>query len=316
MIGALVAASAFMVSSPVLAQDWPTKPVKFVVPGPTGGTTDPLARVLGAKLGESLGQPFIIENKPGASGSIGTAYAAKSPPDGYTFVFVFDTHPVNPALISTMQFDTSKDLDPVMLIGIAPMVIATSSSKPFQTFADIVRVAKENPGGASYGSVGNGSLGHLTMALLQQAGGFKMMHVPYKGGGPMAQDLLAGRVDIGIGSTLTPHVKGGRLRAIAITGEKRSNELPNVATLAEQGFGGFAAHAWWGLMAPAGTPKPILQKLYAELTKTLSLPDVTQLAEKLGLNLVAGTPDQLQSFIAAEMSRWGRVVRANNISAE
>src|SRR6266705_2609714 len=167
------------------AQTWPTKPVKFVVPFPPGGSVDPLARILGARLADSLGQQFIIENRTGAGGSIGTAFVAKSAPDGYTYVVVFDTHAVNPALIPNLPYDTVNDFAPVMLVGTAPMAIVTNIAKPYKTFGDVIRAAKAKPEALSIGSVGNGSLGHLATILLQQAGGFKITHVPYKGGGPM-----------------------------------------------------------------------------------------------------------------------------------
>src|SRR3954469_5466673 len=179
---AFLSALAVMVSRPALAQAWPTQPVTFVVPFPPGGSVDPLARLLSARLTNALGQQFLVENKTGASGSIGTAQVAKSTPDGYTFVVVFDTHAVNPSLIPNMPFDTVKDLAPVMLVGTAPMAIVTSPSKPYKTFADVVRAAKAKPESISYGSVGSGSLGHLTMMLVQHAGGFKAVHVPYRGG--------------------------------------------------------------------------------------------------------------------------------------
>src|SRR5882672_7242168 len=170
------------------AQAWPTKPVKIVVPYPPGGSTDPMARLIAAKLSDSLGQPFVVENRSGASGTIGTAFVAKSPADGYTFIFVFDYHAVNPFLIPNLPFDTVKDLAPVMLVGTAPMAIATAAGKPYKTFNDVVAEAKAKPGSVSIGSVGSGSLGHLTMVLVQQASGIKLIHVPYKGGGPMTAD--------------------------------------------------------------------------------------------------------------------------------
>jgi len=227
---------AALLASPALAQDWPTKPVKFIVPFPPGGSTDPMARMIGVKLAESLKQQFIVENKPGASGSIGAAQVAKAPADGYTFLFVFDTHAVNPALIPNLPFDTTKDLAPVMLIGTAPMAIATHASKPYKNFDDVIKAAKAKPDAMTYGSIGNGSLGHLTMILVQQAAGIKLVHVPYKGGGPMTQDALGGQVELAIGSVavLTPHVKGGKLRAVAVTGDSRSHALPDVPALAEQ----------------------------------------------------------------------------------
>ncbi len=303
-------------SLPAFGQDWPTKPVKFIVPFPPGGSVDPLARLVSVKLGDSLKHQFIVENKPGASGSIGAAQAAKSPPDGYTFLFVFDTHAVNPALIPNLPFDTLKDLAPVMLVGTAPMAIATHPAKPFKSFKDVIAAAKAKPDSVSFGSIGNGSLGHLTMILVQQAAGIKLNHIPYKGGGPMVQDAIGGQVDLAVGSVavIAPHVKSGRLRAIAVTGDKRSHAMPEVPALAEQGFKGFSALAWWGIFAPAGTPRSILDKFHSGLEKTFALADVKKtLTETLGMDLVASSPDALQKWLVGEMQRWGKVVKDNNI---
>jgi len=308
-----------LASLPADAQNWPTKPVKLVVPFPPGGSVDPLARLVAVKLSEALGQQFIVENKPGASGSIGTAFAAKSSADGYTFVVVFDTHAVNPTLIPSLPFDTVKDLAPVMLVGTAPMAIATNMSKPYKTFGDVIKAAKAKPDTVTYGSIGNGSLGHLTMTLVGQAAGIKLVHVPYKGGGPMTQDALGGQVDLAIGSVavLAPHVKGGKLRAIAVTGDKRSQAMPDVPALAEQGFPGFSALAWWGVFAPAATPHPIIDKFHAELVKVFKQPDVRKtLTEQLGMDIVASSPEALQKFLVGEITRWGKVVRDNNIKAD
>lgn len=298
---------------------WPTKPVKFVVPYPPGGSTDPLARLIAAKLSDSLGQPFLVENKSGASGTIGTAFVAKSPADGYTFIFVFDYHAVNPFLFPNLPFDTVKDLAPVMLVGTAPMAIATGVGKPYKSFTDVVVEAKAKPGTVSIGSVGNGSLGHLTMVLVQQASGIKLIHIPYKGGGPMTADAVGGQIDLAIGSVavITPHVIGGKLRAIAVTGDTRSRALPDVPALAEQGLPGFSALAWWGVFAPAGVPKPIIDKFHAELVKAFNLPDVRKLlTETLGIDLAVSTPEELGKWLEAQMQRWGKVVRENNIRAD
>jgi len=303
----------------VQAQAWPTKPVKFIVPLPPGGSVDPLARLLGVRLANSLGQPFVVENKPGASGSIGTAFVAKSAPDGYTYVVVFDTHAVNQSLIPNLPYDTLKDLAPVMLVGTAPMAIVTNAAKPYRNFGDVIRAAKAGPEALSIGSVGNGSLGHLAMILVQQAGGFKVTHVPYKGGGPMMQDTMGGQIDLGIASVaaLSANVKGGKLRALAVTGDKRSHVMPDVPTLAEQGFAGFSAYAWWGILAPAGTPKPVLDKFHAELLKALNQPDLRkQLTETLGMDLAASSPEALQKFLVGEIDRWGKVVRDNKVRAD
>lgn len=319
---AWIAAAGALAPSPAsAAQDtsWPTKPVTFIVPFPPGGSVDPLARLVGARLSASVGQQFIIDNRPGGSGSIGTAAAAKASPDGYTFLFVFDTHAVNPTLIPKLPFDTTKDLVPVMLVGTAPMAIVTHPAKPYTSFADVIKTAKTKPNTLSYGSIGSGSLGHLTMKLLEQAGGFEAVHVPYKGGGPMIVDATAGHIETGIASVsvLAPHVKGGKLRGLAVTGDKRSHALPEVPALAEQGFPGFSALAWWGIFGRAGTPKPILDKFHAELVKVFNLPDMRkQLGNTLGMDLVVSSPEALQKFLLAEIARWGKVVREHNIRAD
>jgi tripartite-type tricarboxylate transporter receptor subunit TctC len=301
------------------AQEWPAKPVRFIVPFPPGGSVDPLARLLGAKLGDALKQQFVVENRPGAGGSIGTALAAKSPPDGYTFVVVFDSHAVNPALISNLPFDTAKDFAPVMLVGTAPYAIATAAAKPWKSFGEVVGAAKAKPESISIGSIGNGTLGHLALVMAMQQGGFRITHAPYKGGGPMTQDMLGGQIELGIGSValLTPHVRGGKMRAVATLGEKRASTLPDTPTLIEQGFPGLTAYAWWGIFAPAGTPKPVIDRLHGELVKVLGQADVRKtLGDTLGMDLVVSTPEALQKWTLAEMAKWGRVVRENGIKTD
>jgi tripartite-type tricarboxylate transporter receptor subunit TctC len=266
-----------------------------------------------------LGQQFIVDNRTGASGSIGTGIAARATPDGYTYVFVFDTHVVNPHLIPNLPFDTMKDLAPVMLVATAPYAFVTNLAKPYKRFADVIQAAKARPDKVTYGSVGSGSLGHLMMTLVQQAGGFRIVHVPYKGGGPMTVAALGGDIELAVGTValLTPYVKGGKLRAVATTGDKRSNALPDVPTVAEQGFPGFSALAWWGILGTGRSPKPVLDKFYAELVKIFNLPEVRkQLSGMLGMDLVVSSPAGLQKFIVAEHARWGKVVRENNIRAD
>jgi tripartite-type tricarboxylate transporter receptor subunit TctC len=303
---------------PAFAQDWPTKIVKFVSPYPPGGSVDPLARILAAKLAESLKQQFLVENRTGASGIIGTDYVAKSAPDGYTFVFVFDTHAVHQALNPKLPFDPAKDFAPVMLVGTAPMAITTAPGKPYRSFADVVAAAKAKPDTVTIGNVGNGSIAHLTTILLNQASGIQLVAIPYKGGGPLSTDAMGGQVELAIASTAAQaqHVRNGKLRALVLTGDKRSHTMPDVPTLTEQGIK-LSAHAWWGILAPAGTPRPIIDKFVSELNKVLNLPDVRKiLTETLGMDVVAASPEETQKWIAAEMARWGKVVRENNIRAE
>src|SRR5205807_1588946 len=307
-----------LLAFPLQSQEWPTKVVKFVSPYPPGGSVDPLARLFAAKLSVSLKQQFIVENRTGASGIIGTDYVAKSAPDGYTFVFIFDTHAVHQALNPNLPFDPVKDFAPVMIVGDAPMAVTTGMMKPYKTFADVLAAAKAKPGTVTMGNVGNGSLAHLATILLNQAAGVKFVPVPYKGGGPLSTDVMGGQVDLAMASTAAQaqHVRNGKLRALVLTGDKRSHTMPDVPTLTEQGIK-LSAHAWWGILAPAGTPRPIIDKFVLELNKALNLPDVRKiLTETLGMDVVAASPEETQKWIAAEMARWGKVVRENNIRIE
>ena len=300
------------------AQDWPARPVKFVSPYPPGGSVDPLARLLAAKIGDSLKAQFIVENRTGASGIIGTDYVAKSAPDGYTFVFIFDTHAVHQALNPKLPFDPVKDFAPVMIVGTAPMAITTGAMKPYRTVADVIAAAKARPDTVTLGNVGNGSLAHLTTIVLNQAAGVTLVPVPYKGGGPLSLDLMGGQVELGMASTAAQaqHVRGGKMRALVLTGDKRSHTMPEVPTLKEQGID-VVAHAWWGILAPAGTPRPIVDRLVAELNKAINLPDVKKtLTETMGMDVTALSPEATQAFIAGEMQRWGKVVRDNNVRIE
>jgi len=312
----LIAVGLMLAATLAQSQDWPNKVVKFVSPYPPGGSVDPLARILAAKLGESLKQNFIVENRTGASGVIGTDYVAKSAPDGYTFVFIFDTHAVHQALNPKLPFDPLKDFAPVMIVGTAPMAITTGAQKPYKNFQDVL--AKAKSGGVSLGNVGNGSLAHLTTIVLNQAAGTKFEPVAYKGGGPLSTDLIGGHVELAMASTAAQaqHVRSGKMRALVLTGDKRSHTMPDVPTLKELGID-VVAHAWWGILAPAGTPKPILDRFHAELVKAIKLPDVNKmLTETQGMDVVALSPDATQKWIADNMARWGKVVRDNNIKSE
>jgi tripartite-type tricarboxylate transporter receptor subunit TctC len=303
--------------SPTLAQTWPSKPIRIIAPFPPGGSVDQVSRILGAQLTTQLGQQVIVDNRGGASGSIGTAAAAKSAPDGYTFVVVFDTHGVNPSLIQNLPFDTLKDLAPVMLIGTSPMVLAANRNAPFKTFKDVVAAAKVKGSPVSFGSIGSGSLGHLAMTQLANQGGLEFNHVPYKGGGPLVADAVAGHVPLMIGTVFLamPQIEAKALVPLAVTSAKRFPGLPNVPTIAEEGFPDFGAEAWWGFLAPAGTPQPIIARMHEELTKALKVPAVAEHLTAQGMTLEASSPEKLQSFIAAEIARWAKVVRDNKINA-
>jgi tripartite-type tricarboxylate transporter receptor subunit TctC len=308
---------AAMTGTAAHAQEWPTKPVRIIAPFPPGGSVDQVSRVLANYLTPALGQQVVVDNKGGAAGSIGTALAAKAAPDGYTFVVVFDTHGVNPSLIPTLGYDTIKDFAPIMLIGTSAMVITAHPSQPYQNFSDLIKAARAKPESIGFGTIGSGSLAHLAMTQLQTQGNFKMTHVPYKGGGPLKQDSIAGHVPTSIASNFVtaPDVKSGALRPLAVTSAKRLASMPNVGTVAEQGFPGFSAYAWWGILAPAGTPKPILDRMHAEVLKVLNNPEARGRLSAQGMDIVASSPAEFGKFVSGEVERWAKVVKDNNIKA-
>jgi len=314
----LAAATALAVPLSALAQAWPGKqPIKLVAVFPPGGSVDQVARLLAPTLSQQLGQNVIVENKGGASGSIGAAAVAAAPGDGYTFAAVFDTHGVNPSLIPNLPFDSKKDLVPVILIGTSPMVLATYAASEFKTFADVVAAAKSAKG-ASFGSIGSGSLGHLAMALLGKSAGLNFTHIPYKGGGPLMTDAVAGHVPLSIGSVFVtkPHIDSKRLRPLAVTTSKRAADLPDVPTVAESGFAGFEAPAWWAILAPAKTPPEIVKRMNEEINKALKNPDVAKRLDAQGIDVAGGTPEAARVFIEHQMDIWAKVVKDNNIKPD
>jgi tripartite-type tricarboxylate transporter receptor subunit TctC len=249
------------------AQSWPTKAVKVIAVFPPGGSVDQVARILSQQLSEQTGQQFIVDNRGGASGSIGTAILSKSDPDGYTIGVVFDTHAVNPTLIPDISFDTVRDLTPLMLVGTGAMALVTNVVQPFKSFRDVVEAAKANPQGISYGTIGAGSLGHLAMTQLANQLGVQFVHIPYRGGGPLMNDALGNQVPLAIGSVflVNPYVSSGRLRAIAVTSAKPDPKLPAVETMASQGVPGFEAYTWWGY---SGQPRCLLRWRSASTTNS------------------------------------------------
>jgi tripartite-type tricarboxylate transporter receptor subunit TctC len=292
---------------------------KIVVPYPPAGSTDMIARLVQNSLQQRLGTSVIIENRAGASGSIGTAAVAKSPPDGSNWLIVFDNHAANPFVLPNLPYDTEKDLDPVLLIGTAPYVLSTGSQKPFKTLADVIAAAKARPAAISYASVGSGSVGHLAMALLSKQAGIALVHVPYRGGGPAMNDALAGHVDLLIGSTALsiPQIQAGAIRGVVQTGGTRAPALAAVPTVAESGFPGFEARAWWGVFAPAGTPKAIINRFGTELAGCLREPQVAkQLSETQQISPALAGSEQLRDFLREQMRVWGAVAREHGITAD
>lgn len=300
------------------AQTWPSGIIKIIVPFPPGGSVDPIARMAQPGMQKALDATLVIENRPGSSGALGTEIVAKAPPDGNTWVFVFDSHAVNPFLFD-LNFDTVKDLAPVMLIGTAPNVLATNPSRPYKTFADVIAAAKASPDTLTYASIGSGSVGHLTMTLLGEKAGCKLVHVPYRGGGPAMNDAIAGHVDLIIGSAalVMPQVNAKTVVPLLQTGKTRMPNLPDTQTAIEAGFPGFESYAWWGVFAPAGTPQPIIERFAAALGDSLRDPTVRKtLTESLQISLRLGNAEEEAKFLAAQMALWGPVVKENNIRSD
>lgn len=312
-----VAAIALMTVTSAYAQTWPNQPIRIIVPFPPGGTTDQMARLLQPQLQQAFGVSVVIDNRGGASGAIGSGMAAKAPPDGYTFLLVFDTHGVNPSLIPNMPFDTLKDLAPIMLVAKSPMVITAHPSFPYNTFAEVLKLAKAKPGVVTFGTIGSGSLAHLAITMITNQAKIEMTHIPYKGGGPLVINALGGHVPVAIASLalLSPHIQSGRLKAIGITSPQRHPQYPNVETVAERALPGFDAEAWWGLLAPTHTPATIMSRMHAEFTKALRAPAMKQHFDQQALTIVASSPEEFGKFVASEVERWARVVQYNKIKA-
>ncbi len=301
------------------AQAWPTPgPIRLVAVFPPGGSVDQVARILAAALQQQLGVNVIVENKGGASGAIGTAEVARSPADGSVFGVVFDTHGVNPALQPKLSFDTRRDLSTVALLGTSAMVISSHADQPYKSFGDVASAAKAGGKGIAYGSIGNGSLGHLAVTLLAKSSGLDMVHVPYKGGGPLMQDAIAGHVPLSIGTVFLakPHIDSKRLRPLAVTTAQRHPSLPDVPTLAELGFRNFDAPAWWAVIAPAKMAPDLVARMNAELGKVLQIPDVAAKLAQQGISIQTSTPAQAQAFVDRQLDTWGKVVRDNGITPD
>ncbi len=317
----LLATTAAALATPSLARaqpsDWPKGSIRVVVPFPPGGTTDPVARLLAAKVSENTGWQTVIDNKPGAAGAIGAAIAAKAPADGMTWMITFDSHILSPAFTPNLPYKDS-ELENVMLVGRAPLAVACHPDRPYKTLGDVVSDAKARPGKVSVGLLSaSGAL--LTTAYLQKANGFELNQIYYKGGGPTVQDVLAGVTDVTVTTlgALQPHFRAGKLRPLATTGEKRAPTLPAVPTIGEQGFKTYPTYSWWGVYVPTGTPRAIVDRLNVELAKAARSPDVAQkFADQIDMEILASSPDDFAAFQKAEQERWFKVIADNNIKAD
>lgn len=292
-----------------VGQAYPSKPIRFVVPL-SAGAGDTLTRTIGQKMSESWNQPVVVENRPGAGSTIGTEIVAKATPDGYTLLMASFSHAVNPSLYAKLPYDTLKDFAAVTLIGSAPNVLTVHPSVPANSVADVIALAKAQPGKLNFASAGNGSSSHMAGELFKSLTGAQIVHVPYKGAAPAMTDLLAGQVQMAfdpLPSSLA-NIKAGKLRPIAVTSAKRSGALPEVPTVGET-VPGYELAVWYGVVAPANTPKEIVGRVHTEIVKVLSMPDVRERVAGLGFETTSGTPEQFQAFIETEVAKWGKVVR-------
>jgi tripartite-type tricarboxylate transporter receptor subunit TctC len=301
-----------LVAALACAQTYPTKPIRLVVPFPPGGATDILARDVAQKLTEAWGQSVIVDNRPGAGGNIGSELVAKSSPDGYTLEMgTVGTHAINASLYAKMPYDHVKDFTPVILVAGVPNVLVVNPALPANSVAELIAYAKANPGKLNFASSGNGTSIHLSGELFKVMAGVQITHIPYKGSAPALQDLLGGQVQMMFDNLppSLPQIKAGKLRALAVTSLTRAPALPDVPTLSESGLPGFEASSWFGILAPAGTPAPIVAKLNAEIAKWLATPEAKEKLAKQGANAAGGTPDDFAKHIAAETAKWAKVVK-------
>ena len=311
-------ALAMLAVSTASAQTYPSRPIKIVVPYPPGGFNDTLGRTLAAKFTEAWGQPAVVENKPGGNTLIGGEFAAKSPADGYTLLVVAFPFSVVPSLFKTMPYDTAKDFAPVILAASSANLLVVNTALPVKSVGELLALAKSKPGSLSYASTGNGSSNHISMELFKSLAGVDIVHIPYKGSAPAVTDLLGGQVQLMFDNTpnVLPHVKSGRLRALGSSGAKRDALTPDVPTVSEAGVPGYELTVWFGLVAPAGTPKEIVQKLNAEVMKILAMPDVRERFLAQGVEPQGSTPEQFAEHIKTQMSKWAKVVKDAGVKAE
>jgi tripartite-type tricarboxylate transporter receptor subunit TctC len=310
--------SVFAIAAHAQAQPYPSKPVRIIVPAPAGGNADAVARTIGDRLSTTMGQPFVVDNKPGAGGNIGTEMAVSAPADGYTLVEIITANTINATLYPNLSFDLSRDFVPVGLAATLPLILVVHPSVPANSVQELIAYAKKNPGKLNYASAGSGTGGHVAAELFKSMAGLDVQHVPYKGATPAVTDLIGGRVDFffdGMPSAL-PHVQSGRLKVLAITTKTRSATIPNVPTVAEAGLPGFEVSLWLGFMAPAGTPADIVNRLNKEINQAVAFPAVRERFAKLGLEPLTATPQEFGALIRSETAKWAEMIRKSGARAE
>ncbi|HEX7220789.1 MAG TPA: tripartite tricarboxylate transporter substrate binding protein [Burkholderiales bacterium] len=314
----ILCALALLAALPAWAQDWPTKPIRFIVPYPPGGGTDVIARIVQSRLGEVLGQQVVIENRGGAGGALGTGEAAHAAPDGYTFLFTLSSHTINP-LLYKLNYDTERDFAPVTLIVSVPQLIATQPGSPIHSMQDVVKMAKDKPGALNFASVGNGTPSHIAGELIKQRTGIDMVHIPYKGGGPAVADTLGGQVSFAIVTmpAAMSHVRAGKLRALAVTTLKRNPGAPDVPTVAEAlKMPDYEVDSWYALFAPASTSPAIVAKMQQSIAQTIQFPEVKQKLLEQGADTVGSSPEHLGQVVKKELAKWPQIIKAANIRVD
>ncbi|PZQ78331.1 MAG: LacI family transcriptional regulator [Variovorax paradoxus] len=312
-------ACAAVLGGPAFAQSFPTKPITFVVPYPAGGASDVFARLIAERLQASLKQAVVVENRPGANGIIAYQHVAKAPADGHTILMAnIGPSAINPSLYKKLPYDAMKDFDPITMVSWVPLVLVANPGLGVSTVPELIAKAKATPGGLSYGVSGIGTAGHLAMEMFKSNAGVDIKPINYKGDTPALADTIAGHVDVMMATVVAaaPHIATGKLKALAVTTPKRLDVSPNYPTVAEAGMAGFEAVSWGGVLAPAGTPKPVVDLLNAEIVKALKTPEVKQRFEAAGAQVVFGSPEDFTKYIAAETAKWGRIAKAANVSLD
>jgi len=302
-----------LLQAPAMAQQWPTKPIRLLIPYPPGGSAEILARPIAQKLTELWGQPVVLDFRPGAGGTIATEATAKAAPDGYTIIMVLAAHAINHSLYAKLPYDTLRDFAPVSLTASLPLIVVTPPSVPVNSIKELIALAKAKPNSINFASAGNGNTSHLAGELFKNVAGVEMVHVPYKGSGPSLIALLGGEVQLmfdSISSSL-PQIKAGKLKALAVTSKKRSHVLPQLPTVAESGLPDFVVDGWYGILAPAGTPPAIVNKISADIARVMQIPDARERIMGSGYDIIGSTPEQFSAHIRSEVERWAKVVKAS-----